>query len=116
MPIPLRGRPEARQPGVCLSSEEWEILSKLAACDGFSIHAIRKSDFIRKSLSARQLQLAESEKAIMKLIQQECEVIKVEMKSNLNEKEATNVQFSLSMDEYTSKKNRRYLSMNTIQP
>ena len=76
-----------------------EILSKLAACDGFSIRAICKSDFIRKSLTARQFQQPKSETAIMKLIHQECEVIKAELKSNLNKKEAT------MSDSHSSKKN-----------
>ena len=73
-----------------------EILSMLATCNGFSIYAICKSDFIRKSLTARQFELPKSETAIMKLIRQKCEVIEAELKSNLNKKE--NVRFSVSMN------------------
>ena len=48
----------------------------------------------------------------MKLFPQKCEVIKAELKLNLNKKEATNVRFSYSMDEYTSNKNQHYLNIN----
>ena len=67
-----------------------EILSKLDACDGFSRHAICKSGFMRKPLTTRQFQLPKSETAIIKLIHREA--VKAELKSNLNKKEATNVQ------------------------
>ena len=47
------------------------IVSQLAAVDGFSIHSIDKSKFIRESLSAKGLRLPSWDSDIMNLIHRE---------------------------------------------
>jgi len=58
------------------------IVSELAAVDGFSIHAICKSNFIRESLGANGFRLPLAERSIMELVHSQHKSIQKEMKQD----------------------------------
>ena len=88
------------------------IVSQLAAVDGFSIHAICKSKFIRESISARGFRLPFAETGIMNLIHCEHKTIQEEIKGKIKAKLQSNTRFSITLDEYTSIRSRKYMSVN----
>ena len=67
------------------------IVSQLAAVDGFAVHAICKSKFIRESLCAEGFRLPLGESNIMDLIQSTRDLSKRNEEQNRNE---TSVQCS----------------------
>ena len=90
-------------PFVSLKKESLQgIVSQLASVDGFSIHSIGKSKFIRKLLSAKGLCLPSWDSDIMNLILHEYNDIQKQIKTKIEMKLKGNSHFSVTMDEYTS--------------
>ena len=88
------------------------IVSQLAAVDGFSIHAICKSKFIREAISAKGFRLPISETSTMDLIHSEYKAILEETKDKIERKLQSNIRFSVTLDEYTSIRCRKYMNIN----
>ena len=88
------------------------IVSQLVAVDGFSIHSTGKSKFIRESLSAKGFHLPSSDSSIINLNQNENDDIQKEIKVEIETKVKANTRFSVTMDEYTSFRWRRYMNIN----
>lgn len=88
------------------------IVSQLAAVDGFSIHAICKSKFIRESLCSKGFRLPLAESSIMGLIHCQNKIIQKEIRSKIEMKLQCNTRFSVTLDEYTSVRCRRYMNVN----
>lgn len=82
--------------------------------DGFSINGIANSQFIRQSLIARgpDYVLPIGNTNIMKLVHQQFELAKFEVTQRLNAMKSNGDRFSLTLDEWTSRKNRGYLNVN----
>lgn len=91
------------------------IVAKLACVDGFSIHGITNSVFIRSSFSQKGLTLPKSESTVMDLIVKDFFNKKDIMKKILQEEMLNNEKFSLTMDEWTSVRGRRYFNLNLHQ-
>lgn len=89
-----------------------EIVARLAALDGFSIHAITNSEFIRQSISARGLQLPKSNTAVMKLVHDFYNKAKDLTKKEIEKRVAMGEGMSLTLDEWTSVNNKRYININ----
>lgn len=89
-----------------------EIISILAAKDGLTIRQIARSDFIRESLEQRGFRLPKNESGVMKLILQFYEEKKKETITFLRkQRNDQSARFSLSIDEWTSLRNRRYFNL-----
>ena len=88
------------------------IVSQLAAVDGFSIHAIGKSKFIRDSISVKGVFLPASDSSIMNLVHREHNDIQKEVKSKIELKLKSDTRFSLTLDEYTSVCCRRCMNVH----
>ena len=88
------------------------IVSQLAAVDSFSIHSIGKSKFIRESLSAKGLRLPSWDSDIMNLIHHEYNDIQKQIKTEIEIKLNGDFRSSVTMDEYTSVRCRRYMNIN----
>ena len=88
------------------------IVSQLAAVDGFSIHAICKSKFIRESISAKGFRLPFAETSIMNLIHCEHKTIQEEIKGKIEAKLQSNTRFSITLEEYTSIRSRKYMNVD----
>lgn len=89
-----------------------ELVTKLAAVDGFSINAITKSVFIRQSFTDKGLVLPKSPSDVMGLIHTQYCIVKDRIYSEIHSRVSAGSRFSLSLDEYTSLNNRRYLNIN----
>ena len=88
------------------------IVSQLTAVDGFFIHSTGKSKFIRESLSAKGFRLPSSDSSIINLDHSEYDDIQKKIKAKIETKVKANTRFSVTMDEYTSARCRRYMNIN----
>lgn len=89
-----------------------EIIARLVAQDGISIRAITRSKFIREAFHNKQLTLPKSEGKTMELVLEYYEQQESSMVSKLQTIISSDGKFSLTLDEWTSLKNRRYLNIN----
>lgn len=89
-----------------------EIVARLAAIDGFSIHAITNSEFIRQSISSRGMKLPKSNTAVMKLVHDFYNKAKDLTKKEIEKRVAGGECMSLTLDEWTSINNKRYININ----
>ena len=88
-----------------------ELVTKLATVDGFSINAITKSEFIRQSFSEKGFVLPKNSSDVMDLVHTQYFKVKDHIDSEIRSRVSTGSRFSLSLDEYTSLNNRRYLNI-----
>lgn len=91
-----------------------EIVARLATVDGFSINGIANSQFIRQSLVARgsDYALPIGNTNVMKLVHQQFELAKFEVTQRFKAMLNAGDRFSITLDEWTSRKNRGYLNVN----
>lgn len=89
-----------------------EVVARLIAQDGISIRAVTRSKFIREAFSQKQLHLPKSEAKVMELVYEQYEEEKSSVVQELQILLKSGQRFSLSLDEWTSLKNRRYLNLN----
>lgn len=89
-----------------------EIVSKLAAVDGFSINAIAKSEYIRKTLSDKGMILPKNPSHVMNMVKSQYHIAKQGVVKEMAMQIQGGSRFSISMDEYTSINNRRYFNLN----
>ncbi|GFX53531.1 general transcription factor II-I repeat domain-containing protein 2A [Trichonephila clavipes] len=89
-----------------------EIVSKLVCVDGFTVNAITKSNFIRKSLHDKGYSFPPDPSDVMKLEYKQYNVIKARVTNEISSKLNAGLRCSLTLDEFTSLKNRRYLNIN----
>lgn len=88
-----------------------EILARLAALDGFSIHAITNSSFIRSALKDRGFSLPKNPTKVKELIALYYDKVVSNLKVNISQIKCRGGKFCIILDEYTSKQNRRYLNI-----
>ncbi|GFW66481.1 BED-type domain-containing protein [Trichonephila clavipes] len=89
-----------------------EIVSKLVCVDGFTVNAITKSNFIRKSLHDKGYSFPPNPSDVMKLVYKQYNVIKARVTNEISSKLNVGLRCSLTFDKFTSLKNRRYLNKN----
>lgn len=92
-------------------SLEYEV-ARLVALDGFTINGITKSSFTRRSISSRNLYLPKYPADVMKLVYKYYDFAKKEQTDKIKMQMQSNKKCSLTLDEWTSKRNRRYLNVN----
>ena len=88
------------------------IVAKLAAMDGLSINIITTSSFIRESLKQRGYRLPKNNSRVMDLIKSFYINAKQETENELHCIKKNRKTFSITLDEWTTKGNRRYLNIN----
>lgn len=89
-----------------------EIISKLAAMDGISINSITNSSFIRESLQQQGYSLPRNNSRVMDLIHAFYDNAKRETIIELDSIKKNRKKFSITLDEWTSQRNHRYLNIN----
>jgi len=92
------------------------IVARLVALDGISPYTISRSKFIRDSVVRRGYVLPKNHSDIMNLVHDyyafmKQKFIKQKLKVHLNKNE----KFGLTLDEWTSRRNHRYLNINIHQ-
>ena len=88
------------------------ILSELVACDGLPVRALSKSQRIRDALGAQGYKVSADVNAIRAIIMKQGVEIKTLFKKQYQDIRNLNHRFSLTLDEYTSMQNRRYMNIN----
>lgn len=88
-----------------------EIVADLAT-DGVSIRTITNNKFIRESIQRIGYKLPKSENDVMKILLEDFEMKKDLIINELKTKLEAGVKFSITMDEYSSVRRRRYISLN----
>ena len=88
-----------------------KIVSKLAAVDGISVRTITRSKFIRESIAKRGFKLPKNETDVMKLIRHHFKAMKNKMIGELAEKIRNNLRFSLTLDEWTISRTKKYVNV-----
>ena len=98
-----------------LKSMEVEI-ARMAAVDGFAFNAIANSEFMQSNLAKTADQYDKpppvSCNGVKTLVMNFHELKKHQLKLQLGEKLSQELRFSLTLDEYTSIQNKRYLNIN----
>lgn len=90
-----------------------ELLAELVAVDGFAPYAIAKSSFIRDSMKSRGYELPHSSHNIMSNhVMKFFEQAKRETIDRIKELREEGKRFSMTLDEWSSIRNRRYLNVN----
>lgn len=90
-----------------------EEVARMAAKDGFSVNGITNSEFIRQSFTSRGMKLPTSNTCVMKLVRDfYCEA-KAKTMQEIHERVAEGQSVSLTLDEWTSVSNERYININT---
>ena len=89
-----------------------EILSKMAAIDGFSLHSIVKSEFIRTPLRENGYAQPICPKTAASCVSSFCKSIKENFLKQFTNLILNGTRFAISIDEYTSTKSRRFTNIN----
>ena len=80
--------------------------------DGFSINTITKREFIRKSLSEKNMVLPKNSSHVVNMIKKQYDLAKQSVILETTTEISSGSRFPVSLDEYTSVRNRRYLNIN----
>lgn len=86
-----------------------ERLAKLCALDGIAPFTISRSEFFREAFIALGFELPKSPNTIMEMVHS---FYKEARETTIREIKASGTKYSLTMDEWTSIANRRYLNVN----
>lgn len=97
-------------PDVC---KPLELISKLAACDGLPFIVIAQSQTIQQLFkNANRFQLPTSPNTVRGIVLKHHEQMKENVKHNIRILKVAGTKFSVSLDEWTSAANRRYMNIN----
>lgn len=88
-----------------------EIVSDLAT-DGISIRAITRNKYIRQAIARDGFKLPANESDVMKLLHEDFEEKQKKMINTIKLKVANGVKFSMTIDEFTTLRGRRYFGVN----
>ena len=88
------------------------IYTELICLDGISINKCATSNFIQESVEQRGFVSYSRPQTISTKVKQEVSKEKETVKENLTKNIINNERYSLTFDEYTSLRNRRYLTIN----
>lgn len=96
------------------SSED--MISMLAALDGLSFFRICTSKTIRKLFNKSGYKLPESPHTIKKIVITRSNQLKAELTEELNLLKSSGIKFTITLDEWTSSQNVRYMNVNIHSP
>ena len=89
-----------------------EMVANLVAVDRLSVNTITRSDFIRQSFLDKGFQLPKSPSAVMDLVYKQFELVTEDIRSEIQREIKNGKKFSVTLDEYSSLRNKRYLNVN----
>ena len=87
-------------------------MARLVAVDRITFNTLATSVDIRAGLKAMGLEIPTSNNGIREAVWRFFEEIKADVKTEIGKKLAADGRFSISVDEYTSSRNRRYMTIN----
>ena len=89
-----------------------EIVAKMSAVDGFSFSAIVKSESLQYVFKKAGYTLPKAHGALRDMAINQSKSIKTEIKSEISEAKKAGIRMSITNDESTSTRNRRYMNIN----
>ena len=89
-----------------------EDVAKMMAIDGFSANQIAKSNFIKEAFYLKGEVHPQSPQTVMKYMRNQYNIVAKCMKDEISSDISDGKRFSVSLDEYTSLSNRRYMNVN----
>ena len=89
-----------------------ELVGKLTALDGLTFNQIATSERLRRAFKADGYDLPRSHKGVRDLVMKQREDIVKTIRGELNAIKLKDGHFSITFDEVTSMKNRRYMNIN----
>lgn len=92
------------------------IVSKMASLDGLPLKTFCTSEELKKLFSKSVHKLPSSLNSIKKMIIQAYEELKTAMIIEIQELKSDGVKFAVTLDEWTSNRNQRYLNINIFSP
>lgn len=93
------------------------IITKMTACDGLPFSIFSTSGSMRKLFSKSGYdQLPKSPNTLKKIVIEKNEQLKRDLNKEMENLKATGQKFSVSLDEWTSARNRRYMNVNVHCP
>ena len=84
----------------------------MAATDGFSFYSMVKSEFIRTSLREKGYTPPLCPKTAASCVNSFCKSIKEKLSKQFTDLILNGTRFAISIDEYTSSRNRRFMNIN----
>ena len=92
-----------------------EIVAKLVDVDGFPPSAICKSEFICQAFSDKGMFFPKNPNHVMQLVYKQYEISKDVVMMAMQQSLKSGNRLSLSIDEYSSPKHKKYLNINAYQ-
>lgn len=89
-----------------------QLLSQLTAVDGLTFNQIAQSERIRRAFKADGYDLPRSHKRVRELVIEHNKIIRKCVGEEIMEMKRNNGRFSITLDESTSTRNRRYMNLN----
>ena len=89
-----------------------ELVSQLTAIDGLTFNQIATSERLRRAFNADGYDLPRSHKKVRDLVMKQQEDIVKTIRGELNAIKQRDGRFSITFDESTSMRNRRYMNIN----
>lgn len=89
-----------------------EAFAELICKDGFTVNQVQKSRFVRKGLASENIDVPKSNNTIMKKVHEFYSEKRTSLISTLKKEKLLGMKWSISFDEWTSKRGRRYLNIN----
>ena len=89
-----------------------DIYTDLVCRDGISVNCVSKSRYIKQSLEKRGLPANSKPQTIMEKVKGNVKKVVVELKNKLVSEIEDGVRYSITFDEWTSSRGRKYLNIN----
>ena len=87
-------------------------IARMTACDGLSFCVFATSSDLHRALLALGHQVPKSENSVKKLVMEHGKTIKASVVSELAQRKIHGERFSVTLDEWMSTRNRRYMNIN----
>lgn len=87
-------------------------VTRMAALDGIPLSKFCTSEDLRYVFKKAGYELPKSPSTITKIVQEQTVAIKNKIKNKLKEMKSQNERFAITLDEWTSTRNRRYMNIN----
>lgn len=92
--------------------EQTMAIARMTACDGLSFCIFATSSDLRRALLALAYQVPKSENSVKKLVMEHGKTVRASAVSELAQRKIDGRRFSVTLDEWTSTRNRRYMNIN----
>jgi hypothetical protein len=89
-----------------------ELIARLAAQDRISFNMLATSNRFRYLFQGRTFKLPQSHSTVRRIVMEEGVRVKEELKAEIALIKANDRKFSITLDEWTSTRNRRYMNVN----